>query len=50
MDDERLKNPKGWDYVDELLAHIREIRVSEKRFYQKVRDLFAFGAATICIS
>ena len=44
MDDERLKNPGGWDYFDELLARIREIRASEKRFYQKVRDLFALGS------
>lgn len=44
MDDERLKNPKGWDYFDELLARIREIRASEKRFYQKVRDLFALSS------
>jgi hypothetical protein len=44
MDDERLKNPKGWDYFDELLVRIREIRASEKRFYQKVRDLFALSA------
>lgn len=44
MDDERLKNPQGWDYFDELLARIREIRASEKRFYQKVRDLFALSA------
>ena len=44
MDDERLKNPSGWDYFDELLARIREIRASEKRFYQKVRDLFALSA------
>jgi hypothetical protein len=36
MDDERLKNPGGWDYFDELLARIREIRASEKRFYQPV--------------
>lgn len=43
MDDERLKNPAGWDYFDELLARIREIRASEKRFYQKVRDLFALA-------
>jgi hypothetical protein len=43
MDDERLKNPSGWDYFDELLARIREIRASEKRFYQKVRDLFALS-------
>jgi hypothetical protein len=41
MDDARLKDPRGWDYFDELLARIREIRASEKRFYQKVRDLFA---------
>lgn len=43
MDDERLKNPKGWDYFDELLERIREIRASEKRFYQKVRDLFSLS-------
>ncbi|MCA9834838.1 MAG: virulence RhuM family protein [Thermomicrobiales bacterium] len=43
MDDERLKNPKafGVDYFDELTKRIREIRASEKRFYQKVRDIFA---------
>ena len=41
MDDERLKNPDGQpDHFDELLARIRDIRASEKRFYQKVRDLF----------
>ena len=43
MDDERLKNSGGWDYFDELLARIRDIRASEKRFYQKVRDLFALS-------
>ncbi len=43
MDDEKLKNPDGWDYFDELLERIREIRASEKRFYQKVRDLFALS-------
>jgi hypothetical protein len=43
MDDERLKNPGGWDYFDELLERIREIRTSEKRFYQKVRDLFSLS-------
>lgn len=42
--DERLKKPGGWDYFDELLARIRDIRASEKRFYQKVRDLFALSA------
>jgi hypothetical protein len=44
MDDERLKDPQGWDHFDELLARIREIRASEKRFYQKVRDLFALSS------
>jgi hypothetical protein len=44
MDDERLKNPDGRpDYFDEMLARIREIRASEKRFYQKVRELFALS-------
>ena len=43
MDDARLKDPGGWDYFDELLARIRDIRASEKRFYQKVRDLFALS-------
>ena len=41
MDDERLKNPDGRpDYFDEMLQRIRDIRASEKRFYQKLRDLF----------
>ena len=45
MDDERLKNPDGRpDYFDEMLARIRDIRASEKRFYQKLRDLFALAA------
>lgn len=45
MDDERLKNPDGRpDYFDELLARIRDIRASEKRFYQKVRDLFMLSS------
>jgi len=45
MDDERLKNPKGQpDYFDELLERIRDIRASEKRFYQKIRDLFALSS------
>lgn len=45
MDDERLKNPDGKpDYFDELLARIRDIRASEKRFYQKVRELFALSS------
>ncbi len=45
MDDERLKDPDGRpDYFDELLARIRDIRASEKRFYQKVRDLFSLSS------
>ena len=45
MDDERLKNPNGQpDYFDELLERIRDIRASEKRFYQKIRDLFALSS------
>ena len=45
MDDVRLKNPDGRpDYYDELLERIRDIRVSEKRFYQKVRELFALSS------
>ena len=42
LDDERLKQGKnfGKDYFDELLHRIREIRTSEKRFYQKIKDLF----------
>lgn len=43
MDDARLKDPASWDYFDELLRRIRDIRASEKRFYQKVRDLFALS-------
>lgn len=45
MDDDRLKNPDGRpDYFDELLDRIRDIRASEKRFYQKVRDLFSLSS------
>lgn len=45
MDDERLKNLDGRpDYLDEMLERIRDIRASEKRFYQKVRDLFALSS------
>lgn len=45
MDDERLKDPDGRpDYFDEMLERIRDIRASEKRFYQKVRDLFALSS------
>ena len=44
MDDERLKNPNnifGQDYFDEQLARIRNIRSSERRFYQKITDIYA---------
>ena len=45
IDDERRKNPDGRpDYFDELLARIRDIRAREKRFYQKLRDLFALSS------
>ena len=45
IDTERLKNPDGRpDYFDELLAKIRDIRASEKRFYQKLRDLFKLSS------
>lgn len=45
LDSERLENPDGRpDYFDELLAKIRDIRASEKRFYQKLRDLFALSS------
>jgi hypothetical protein len=45
IDDQRLKNPDGRpDYFDELLSRIRDIRASEKRFYQKVRDLFSLSS------
>lgn len=45
MDDERLKNPDGRpDYYDELLERIRDIRASEKRFYQKVRELLSLSS------
>jgi hypothetical protein len=42
MNDERLKNPKqfGEDYFDELLERIRDIRSSEKRFYQKICEIY----------
>jgi hypothetical protein len=41
MDDDRLKKADTWDYFDEWLARIRDIRASEKRFYQKIRDIYA---------
>jgi len=46
IDDERLKQGKsfGKDYFDELLERIREIRASERRFYQKITDIYALAA------
>ena len=45
IDSERLKNPQGrLDYFDELLAQIRDIRASEMRFYQKIRELFSLSS------
>jgi len=44
LDDERLANPGGIDYFGELLERIRAIRASEKRFYQKVRDIYLLSA------
>ena len=43
MDDERLRNPGGWDHFDELLARTREILASNTRMYPKVRDIFALS-------
>src|SRR5699024_10257865 len=45
LQDDRLKDASAADYFDELLLRIREIRASEKRFYQKVRDIFAVSSA-----
>lgn len=46
MDDERLKQIKhfGQDYFDEMLERIQEIRLSERRFYQKITDIYALSA------
>jgi len=41
MNDGRLKQAERWDYFDEWLERIRDIRASEKRFYQKIRDIYA---------
>lgn len=45
MNDERLKDPKkfGDDYFDELLERIRDIRASDKRFYQKIKDIYSLS-------
>ena len=44
MNDEKLKDPRGTDYFDELLERIRDIRSSEARLYLKVRDIIALAA------
>jgi hypothetical protein len=46
MDDERLKQIKhfGEDYFEEMLERIREIRLSERRLYQKITDIYALSA------
>ena len=42
LDDERLKNPdQPFDYFDELMRRIQDIRTSERRFYQKITDIYA---------
>lgn len=42
LDDERLKNPdQPFDYFEELLRRIQDIRTSERRFYQKITDIYA---------
>ena len=42
MDDERLKNPDlPYDYFEELIKRIQDIRTSERRFYQKITDIYA---------
>lgn len=43
LDDERLKQG-GIKYFDELLARIRDVRASEKNFYEKIRDIYATSA------
>ena len=46
LDDARMKQGKnfGQDYFEELLERIREIRASERRFYQKITDIYALSA------
>lgn len=50
LNDERLRNPRefGADYFDELLERIRDIRASEKRLYQKVKEIFALSILKYC--
>jgi hypothetical protein len=47
MDDERLKNPdQPFDYFEELMRRIQDIRTSERRFYQKITDIYARASIT----
>ncbi|MDP2762736.1 MAG: RhuM family protein [Sideroxyarcus sp.] len=55
LDDARLKNPgKGRDYFDELTRRLQDIRTSERRFYQKITDIYAIGGSgnklTVCLA
>ncbi len=53
MDDERLKNPNnifGKDYFEEQLARIRDIRSSERRFYQKITDIYSQCSADYIVN
>lgn len=43
LDDERMQNPQGWEYFDELMRRIRAIRASDKRFFQKLRELLSLS-------
>jgi hypothetical protein len=52
MDDERLKNPNqpfGKDYFEEQLTRIRDIRSSERRFYQKITDIYSKCSADYAV-
>ncbi len=50
MNDAYVKDSSGTDYFDELLERIRSIRASEKRLYQKVRDIFSETSADYAIT
>jgi len=47
IDNERLKEPGGLDCFDDLLEQIRDIRASEKRFYQKIRDIYKLSIVMV---
>ena len=50
MDDERLKEPQGGRYFEELLARIRDIRLAEKVFWRKILDISAAGIENLPLS